>query len=188
MYNFWPKVSPPVLTSKFRKICVLLKNVKKLENFTLSLKNFWNFTLSFTMAKRTHQQIELREKKCCKIWFKLLEKLKKLSCQLKALSLLRRGVNRQLVPKRFSRYLPHKLTLTQGVSLPYFRGPVGISGICFFFQFCPRWVFKNAHIFGGFTTVFLKPKIRQKKLTLAPESPILLKVRKWCQNGSKPNI
>ena len=129
------KCPPPVLTSKFRKICVLLKNVKKLENFTLSLKIFWNFTLSFTMAKRTHQQIELREKKCCKIWFKLLEKLKKLSCQLKALSLLRRGVNRQLVPKGFSRYLPHKLTLTQGVSLPYFRGPVGISGICFFSNF-----------------------------------------------------
>ena len=135
VYNFWPKVSPPVLTSKFRKICVLLKNVKKLENFTLSLKNFWNFTLSFTMAKRTHPQIELREKKCCKIWFKLLEKLKKLSCQLKALSLLRRGVNRQLVPKKFSVYLPHKLTLTQGVSLTYFPGPVGISGICFFSNF-----------------------------------------------------
>ena len=91
---------PRFLTSKNRKICVLLKNGKKLENFTLF----------FTVEKRTHPQIKLRENNC-KIWFKLLETLKKLSYQLKAPSMQRRGDNRQLVPKRFSRYLPHKLTL-----------------------------------------------------------------------------
>ena len=101
-------------------------DLKILENFRFSQRRKKLRELHLIFKKFLELHLIFYWEKCFKIWLKFSWDIKS-SCQFKAPSLLRRGVNRQLVLKRFSRYLPHKLTLTLGGSPTSFSGPVVIS-------------------------------------------------------------